>query len=157
MAFAFRDNIQPKIAKKSREHLEKDLIFLGLVGIFDPPRKSSKQSIAQCVSFGVKVHMLTGDHLSTAISIAKRIGIFNQDDMDEERDIGMTKCRAMTSTTFDSLSHDEIDQLDSLPYVLARCSPESKVNLIDALHRRGNIVAMTGDGMDKICPFFFIF
>ncbi|KAJ3165512.1 Na+ ATPase [Geranomyces variabilis] len=120
-----------------RGAVEQNFVFLGLVGIFDPPRESSAPAIRTCFRAGIDVHMATGDHARTAAAIAKQIGIFRPG---EEKD-GVWSAHA-----FDKLSDDQIDALPRLPVVISRCAPKTKVRLVAALHRRGKFVAMTGDG-----------
>ncbi|KAL6055931.1 P-type ATPase [Balamuthia mandrillaris] len=133
----YEDEEDPQL---NREDVEQNLTFVGLVGIQDPPRKGVKEAVATCHKAGIIVRMLTGDHLSTALAIAKQIGIITE----EEEGRGL----AMTSTVFDRMSEEELDELDELPLVIARCSPESKVKMVKQLHRGGKVVAMTGDGVN---------
>ncbi|HEX5407304.1 MAG TPA: cation-transporting P-type ATPase [Pseudonocardiaceae bacterium] len=110
-----------------------DLELLALVGIVDPPRPSAKSSIAQARSAGIQTRMITGDHAVTAAAIAHQLGIEGQ---------------AITGAEFRSLSDDmALDRLDDIG-VIARVTPEDKVRLVDLLRRRGQIVAMTGDGVN---------
>ncbi|KAJ3144200.1 hypothetical protein HDU89_008671 [Geranomyces variabilis] len=120
-----------------RGAVEQNFVFLGLVGIFDPPRESSAPAIRTCFRAGIDVHMATGDHARTAAAIAKQIGIFRP---------GEEKDGVWTAHAFDKLSDDQIDALPRLPVVISRCAPKTKVRLVAALHRRGKFVAMTGDG-----------
>eukprot|EP00758_Cryptobia_borreli_P013090 Tbor_TRINITY_DN5804_c0_g1::TRINITY_DN5804_c0_g1_i1::g.6128::m.6128 len=125
-----------------REDIESDLIFLGIVGIFDPPRPESAPSVYTCQQAGIKVRMLTGDHTSTAWSIADHLGIVPEGACaNDTREV-------IAGPDLDHLADDEVDALEDLPSVVGRCSPESKVKMIQALHRRGRVVAMTGDGFN---------
>jgi len=90
---------------------------------------------------GITVHMLTGDHPSTASAIAKEVGIVPRNLTLEQE-----KTLIKTATEFDSMTDEEIDQLPTLPLVIARCAPQTKVRMIHALHRRKKYCAMTGDG-----------
>ncbi|KAK3717248.1 hypothetical protein LTR37_005957 [Vermiconidia calcicola] len=128
---------------KDREFVENDIAFAGLVGLYDPPRKESASAIKQCQGAGITVHMLTGDHLKTATSIAKEIGILGPHIPGSS-----TSFAVMTANEFDKLSDDSLDDLDYLPFVLARCSPTTKLRMLHALHRRGLYCAMTGDGVN---------
>lgn len=132
--------------KVERDLIEKDLHFLGLIGIYDPPRPESLPSVKLCHHAGISVHMATGDHPSTASAIAKEVGILpeNVNLLPEN----VVKSMVMTAPEFDSLTDNQIDNLPVLPLVIARCAPQTKVRLVDALHRRGQIVAMTGDGVN---------
>lgn len=129
-----------------REHFENDLTFRGLVGIYDPPRPETRPSVFKCHQAGIAVHMLTGDHPETARTIAIEVGIL-PGRMDLLR-ADIAHQIVMTAHDFDRLSDNEVDQLPQLPLVVARCSPTTKVRMIDALHRRGRYVAMTGDGVN---------
>ncbi|TEY84006.1 hypothetical protein BOTCAL_0023g00270 [Botryotinia calthae] len=133
-------------AKHERADVEKDLIFHGLIGIYDPPRVESLESVQKCHQAGIKVHMLTGDHPETARAIAGQVGILPQD----SSTIGQAVMNAMVmkASDFDKLSDGEIDALPMLPLVIAHCSPQTKVRMIEALHRKGKFAAMTGDGVN---------
>jgi Na+-exporting ATPase len=120
-----------------RAFMESNLIFRGLVGIYDPPRIESPSAVQQCHKAGIAVHMLTGDHLGTATAIAEKVGILKP---------GMQA--GMRAQDFDKLSDAEIDAMPSLPVVLARCSPSTKVRMVDALKRRKAFCVMTGDGVN---------
>ena len=133
------------IDKATREQTENDLIFLGLAGIYDPPRLESKAAVNECRAAGISVHMLTGDHPKTAISIAKEIEIIPKKYHGSTSVIGKGYY-CMVAPEFDNLSESDIDRLERLPTVIARCSPVTKVKMVDALLRRRKIVAMTGDG-----------
>ncbi|OAD77150.1 hypothetical protein PHYBLDRAFT_109138 [Phycomyces blakesleeanus NRRL 1555(-)] len=128
----------------AREDVESDLDFLGLTGIYDPPRPESRQAVLEAHQAGIKVHMLTGDHEITATAIAKEINILNENTMSAET----IRRLVMTGTQFDALTNDQIDALEELPLVVARCSPETKVKMIEASARRHNVSAMTGDGVN---------
>jgi Na+-exporting ATPase len=128
----------------TRETIEEDLIFLGLAGIQDPPRAGVAEAIKTCHNAGIKVRMVTGDHPSTARAIAKQIGILS-DSANEEGFV-------MKATDFDALSVEQLKSMKELPVVIARCSPQTKVKLIEALHARKTgdkpVVVMTGDGVN---------
>lgn len=129
-----------------REDFESDLVFRGLIGIYDPPRPESRPSVFKCHQAGIGVHMLTGDHPETARTIAREVGILPRRMELLRRDVA--EGIVMTAHDFDKLTDDQIDQLPQLPLVVARCAPSTKVRMIDALHRRGCYVAMTGDGVN---------
>jgi Na+-exporting ATPase len=129
-----------------REEIEKDLVFYGLIGLYDPPRPETAGAIAQCYKAGISVHMVTGDHPGTARAIAAQVGIIPENMNTLAKDVA--DAMVMTASEFDKLSEDEIDNLPTLPLVIARCAPNTKVRMIDALHRRGRYVAMTGDGVN---------
>jgi len=129
-----------------RTTVECDLVFRGLVGLYDPPRLESAPAVRACHQAGISVHMLTGDHPETAKAIAIEVGILpTRMDMVAEDTVNTM---VMTATTFDGLTDDEVDQLPFLPLVIARCAPQTKVRMIEALHRRDKFCAMTGDGVN---------
>jgi potassium/sodium efflux P-type ATPase len=146
----------------SREWIEQDMIFLGLVGIYDPPRKESKDAVDECYKAGITVHMLTGDHIATATAIAREVNIlpaiygldennhlYQQAKENARPHVGDGRSDlVMSAQRFDKMSEEEIDALQDLPLVIARCSPETKVKMIEALHRRKRIAGMTGDGVN---------
>ncbi|ROT34444.1 sodium transport ATPase [Sodiomyces alkalinus F11] len=129
-----------------RASIECDLIFRGLVGLYDPPRPESAPAVRTCHEAGISVHMLTGDHPETAKAIAIEVNILPRRMDRVARDVAAVL--VMTATTFDALSDDEVDALPVLPLVIARCAPSTKVRMIEALHRRGKFCAMTGDGVN---------
>ena len=116
------------------------MTLLGLIGIYDPPRPESLSAVQECQRAGIIVHMLTGDHITTATAIAKEVGILTPSTQ--------TRTSIMTASHFDRLTEIEIDAFPSLPLVIARCSPATKVKMVEALHRRGRLTAMTGDGVN---------
>ncbi|PHH88800.1 hypothetical protein CDD83_7037 [Cordyceps sp. RAO-2017] len=129
-----------------RSEVETNLVLLGLAGIYDPPRRETKASIAECSQAGIRVHMLTGDHPETAKAIAKEVGII-------PKNLGVLPGHVADSivqkaTDFDKMSDAEIDGLEELPLVIARCAPDTKTRMIEALRRRGAFMAMTGDGVN---------
>ena len=131
----------------SRDEVESKMTFQGLVGIYDPPRPESKGAVATCQRAGIDVHMLTGDHPGTARAIAMQVGIIPKD-VGRHYSSDVVDHLVMTAPQFDKLSDDEIDRLPVLPLVIARCAPQTKVRMIEALHRRKRFCAMTGDGVN---------
>ncbi|EAQ91854.1 hypothetical protein CHGG_00089 [Chaetomium globosum CBS 148.51] len=129
-----------------RNEIEKDLTFLGLIGLYDPPRPESAPAVRECHEAGISVHMLTGDHPETAKAIAIEVGILPKAMNRVSADIA--SAMVMTAAQFDGLSDAQVDELPVLPLVIARCAPSTKVRMIDALHRRNKFVAMTGDGVN---------
>ncbi|KAG0031266.1 Na+ ATPase [Podila clonocystis] len=125
-----------------REEVETNMVFLGLVGIYDPPRAESRPAVLKCYEAGIRVHMLTGDHPSTAAAIAKEVAIIPEDVPVHNNPL------IMTAAQFDAMSDEEVDRLVELPRVVARCSPDTKVKMIAALHRRKMFATMTGDGVN---------
>lgn len=116
--------------------LEKNLTFVGLIGMIDPPREGVKEAVATCKKAGIKTVMITGDHIITATAIAKNLGILRPNDI------------AITGAELDKIS-DETLQRNIMKYsVFARVSPEHKVRIVKAFRSTGAVVAMTGDGVN---------
>lgn len=126
--------------KESDEELsvetEYDYTFIGLVSMIDPPREESKQAVADAIRAGIKPVMITGDHKITATAIAKQIGIFRDGDI------------SVTGLELDAMSDDELDEKIERISVYARVSPENKIRIVEAWQKKGNIVSMTGDGVN---------
>ncbi len=118
------------------EQLENGLTFMGLVGMIDPPRPEAKQAVAVCRRAGIKPVMITGDHVVTASAIAKELGILLPGD------------RAITGSELDAMTDRELDQQVEHIAVYARVSPENKIRIVKAWQRRGQVVSMTGDGVN---------
>ncbi len=116
--------------------LEKDLVFVGLVGMIDPPRLEVKDSIALCAQSGITTVMITGDHKSTALAIARELGIAREEN------------QALSGSELDSMSDRELEDAVGHVRVFARVSPEHKVRIVKAFRAKGNIVSMTGDGVN---------
>ncbi|KAL8949183.1 MAG: hypothetical protein Q9222_004696, partial [Ikaeria aurantiellina] len=129
-----------------REDIEKDLTLLGLAGLYDPPRLETKDAVRECATAGIKVHMLTGDHPSTARAIATEVGILPPNPSALPSSVASSLVKA--ASEFDSMTDSEIDSLPTLPLVIARCAPSTKTRMIAALHRRRAFCAMTGDGVN---------
>lgn len=146
LAFASKDIDPQNVSLKERKEVENKLTFHGLVGIHDPPRVETAQSVKECHNAGINVHMLTGDHQSTANAIAQEVGILPRNLYHYSKDV--IKAMSMRATEFDKLTDLEIDQLPVLPLVIARCAPQTKVRMIEALHRRKKFCVMTGDGVN---------
>ncbi|MGN0452472.1 MAG: calcium-translocating P-type ATPase, PMCA-type [Ruminococcus sp.] len=118
------------------EELECDLTFMGLVGMIDPPRPEAKEAVAVCRKAGIKPVMITGDHVVTATAIAKELGIFLEGD------------RAITGAELDKMTDAELDECVEGIAVYARVSPENKIRIVKAWQRKGQVVSMTGDGVN---------
>lgn len=129
-----------------RENVERDMTFFGLIGLYDPPRVETAGAVKACHRAGITVHMLTGDHKQTAWAIAIDVGILPPRVNQLSPDV--ISSMVMTATQFDHLSDEAIDDLPVLPLVIARCTPQTKVRMVEALHRRKKFVAMTGDGVN---------
>lgn len=115
---------------------EYNYTFLGLVSMIDPPREESKQAVADAVRAGIRPVMITGDHKITATAIAKQIGIFREGDI------------AVTGLELDNMGEKELDEKIEHISVYARVSPENKIRIVEAWQKKGNIVSMTGDGVN---------
>lgn len=115
---------------------EQDLTFFGLIAMMDPPRQESADAVRKCIGAGIRPVMITGDHKVTAAAIAKRIGILNN--LDE----------ACEGSQIDSMSDEKLKSFVEKISVYARVSPEHKIRIVRAWQDRGNIVAMTGDGVN---------
>ena len=133
LAFAYKklDKLET-----SNNKIESDLIFIGLMGMIDPPRPEVKAAISKCKSAGIKTVMITGDHKNTAIAIARQLGILNDES------------EAITGDRINQMSDIDFNRNISNYTVYARVSPEHKVKIVKALKRKGEIVAMTGDGIN---------
>ena len=118
------------------EELEHDLIFMGLVGMIDPPRPEAKAAVEICRKAGIKPVMITGDHVVTATAIAKELGIFLEGD------------RSITGAELDAMTDTELDEAVEGISVYARVSPENKIRIVKAWQRKGQVVSMTGDGVN---------
>ncbi len=119
-----------------KEDSEAGMVFVGLVGMIDPPREEVKDAVGLCNQAGIKSVMITGDHKLTAVAIARELGILKEKDA------------ALTGAEVDKLSDEEFEAAVGKIDVYARVSPAHKLRVIDALAKRGNVVAMTGDGIN---------
>ncbi len=118
------------------EALENELTFMGLVGMIDPPRPEAKEAVAVCRKAGIRPIMITGDHVVTATAIAKELGIFTDGD------------RSVTGSELDRMTDSELDEAVEGISVYARVSPENKIRIVKAWQRKGQVVSMTGDGVN---------
>lgn len=135
LAVAYKE-IDTVPEEPSSEALETELIFMGLVGMIDPPRPEAKEAVATCRKAGIKPVMITGDHVVTASAIAKEIGILEDGDL------------AITGAELDRMPDSELDKKVEKISVYARVSPENKIRIVRAWQRRGQVVSMTGDGVN---------
>lgn len=131
LSFAYKESDEPLSVDT-----EYNFIFLGLISMVDPPRPESVEAVADAKKAGIRPVMITGDHKITAVAIAKRIGIFEDGDM------------ALTGAELDALTDAELDDRITKISVYARVSPENKIRIVEAWQRKGNIVSMTGDGVN---------
>ena len=118
------------------EEIENGLTFMGLVGMIDPPRPEAKKAVAVCRKAGIKPVMITGDHVVTASAIARELGILLDGDL------------AITGAELDKMSDDELNEKVEHISVYARVSPENKIRIVKAWQRKGQVVSMTGDGVN---------
>ena len=118
------------------EYPEEDMIFLGLIGMMDPPRESVPNAIATCHKAGLKPIMITGDSINTAVAIAKSVNIIDTDD------------KAIEGKIVDKMTDDELVEAVKYYQVYARISPNTKLRIVEALQSQGYVVAMTGDGVN---------
>ena len=125
-----------KTTKLSKDEVEKDMIFLGITGMIDPPRKEVLSSIKSCHEAGIRVIMITGDHKATAVAIAKELGIYKEGDL------------AVNVEEFHRMTREDL--LKKLPKisVFSRVSPKDKLDIVNALQEQHEIVGMTGDGVN---------
>lgn len=144
LCIAYKIVSDPAVPLKDRADAESNLQFLGLAGLYDPPRLETVASVHGCHTAGISVHMVTGDHVKTATTIAYEVGILSR----EQHHPDSLGSLVMTTSEFDSLTDAQIDAMESLPLVVARCSPLTKVRMLEALHRRRAYCAMTGDGVN---------
>ncbi|HIG96658.1 TPA: calcium-translocating P-type ATPase, SERCA-type [Candidatus Woesearchaeota archaeon] len=135
LGFAYRplaknESQNDALQKLTDKATEKDLIFVGMQAMIDPPRKEAKEAIARCKEAGIKVIMITGDHKSTALAIAQELGLYGK------------------AVTGDELKNiNLVDEVEKIA-VFARVNPEHKLDIVNALKQKGHIVAMTGDGVN---------
>jgi Ca2+-transporting ATPase len=135
LAFAYKD--YDVTGEYMQEDVESNLIFIGLMGMMDPPREEVSHAIQLCMGAGIRPIMITGDHKSTAVAIAREVGIISGDENEVITGLDLT----------DMSDADLFDKVDNVS-VYARVSPEHKVRIAQTLRARGNIVAMTGDGVN---------
>ncbi len=132
LAFGYRSMEEGSFGEKDEEHL----IFLGLCSMIDPPREESRAAVAECKKAGIRPIMITGDHAVTASAIARDVGILT---------VGK---RTVTGEELERLTDEELKDMAEEVSVYARVSPEHKIRIVRAWQQRGNIVAMTGDGVN---------
>ena len=135
LAIAYKE-IDTVPENPTADELENGLTFMGLVGMIDPPRPEAKEAVAVCRKAGIKPIMITGDHVVTASAIAKELGILQEGD------------RAITGTELDAMTERELDEQVEHIAVYARVSPENKIRIVKAWQRKGQVVSMTGDGVN---------
>ena len=133
---AYRDLDENSPTRLTPEEVERDLVFVGLAGMYDPPRAEAKEAVAKCRAAGIRVVMITGDHPHTATAIARELGIASADDL------------AIAGVELDKMSDDELRQRAPKVAVYARVTAEHKLRIIRAWKANDAVVAMTGDGVN---------
>ena len=136
LAVAFRTSMDGALTKDGvGEHIERDLVFAGLIGMIDPPREEAKDAVIRAKSAGIRPMMITGDHPRTAAVIAQELGLVDDS-------------RAVTGADLQGMTRDALDDTVKTVSVYARVDPEHKLWIVQALQRAGAVVAMTGDGVN---------
>ncbi len=135
LAVAYRE-LKPDDGFENEDEVERGLVFVGLAGMIDPPRREVREAIYTCKKAGIKTVMITGDHKITAEAIATQLGMLPNG--------GLT----MDGAELGALSESELDEIVNRVYVYARVSPEHKLRIVKSLQRQGHVVAMTGDGVN---------
>ena len=136
MAYAFKPYESLEGEELTTENIEREMVFVGLTGMIDPPRPEARAAVAECHNSGIDVIMITGDYFETALAIAKDLGIAERED------------QAMQGSDLNNKSEEEIREIVKTKRIFARVSPQNKVQLVNALQANGNVVAMTGDGVN---------
>lgn len=135
LAFAYKE-MDHMPSKEEMKTIESGLTFIGMVGMIDPPREEAKKAVEKCKHAGIKTVMITGDHKVTAVAIAKKLGILENED------------EALTGLELDKISDEQLTKDIRKYSVYARVSPEHKVRIVKAWQANGEVVAMTGDGVN---------
>jgi Ca2+-transporting ATPase len=135
LAMAYK-KIPEGVTKYDDKTVESEMIFVGLEGMIDPPREEAIEANKLCQKAGIKTVMITGDHKLTAIAVAKEVGIFKEGDM------------VLTGAEMDKMRDEEFEEIVEKVTVYARVSPQHKMKIVNALKKKGHIVAMTGDGVN---------
>lgn len=135
LAFAYKEIEESDEYKQ--EDIESDLVFIGLMGMMDPPRDEVSSAIQLCRKAGIRPVMITGDHKDTAVAVAQEVGILSESDR-----------TAITGMELSEMSDKDLVETVETVSVYARVSPEHKVRIAQSLKTNGNIVAMTGDGVN---------
>lgn len=133
LGFAYKDNLENTSPDESAET---DMVFLGMMGMMDPPRPEAIAAVKTCIEVGIKPVMITGDHKLTAVAVAKEIGIFHEGDL------------VLTGIELESISEVELEKIVDKVTVYARIPPLEKLKIVKAWKARGEVVAMTGDGVN---------
>ncbi|WP_442603891.1 calcium-translocating P-type ATPase, SERCA-type [Paenibacillus sp. KN14-4R] len=136
LGLAYRD-LKAADRCEDEHDVENNLVFVGLTGMIDPPRKEVREAISKCRKAGIKTVMITGDHQTTAEAIARTLGMIPQ-----------TGGLVLSGAEISTLSDEQLDARVEEVYVFARVSPEHKLRIVKSLQRKGHVVAMTGDGVN---------
>jgi Ca2+-transporting ATPase len=138
LGFAYRGFEAQDISDTSSQKVERDLIFIGITGMYDPPRPEVKDAVSVCRKAGIRVVMITGDYQVTALSIAKQVGIVSSDEPE-----------VITGAELANLTNEQLrDKLATREVIFARVNPEHKLRVVNVFKEMGNIVAVTGDGVN---------
>lgn len=140
LAFA-RAELPPATTRIHARDLPREFTFLGLQGMIDPPRPEAIEAVAACHRAGIQVKMITGDHAGTAVAIGRQLGLTTQTETAD-------RPAALTGKELAALSDEQLVEAAANVSVFARVTPEQKLRLVEALQERGNVVAMTGDGVN---------
>lgn len=137
LAYAYRvwDDL-PDRSKRLPAYVEREMVFVGISGMIDPPREEVKDAIAECKRAGITTYMITGDYLETALAIGQDLGIAKD------------KSQAIMGSELNDMSQEEVQEIVKEKRIFARVSPQNKVQIVDALKANGEIAAMTGDGVN---------
>ena len=138
LGFAYKE--LPKSTTSLSEEDEEDFVFLGIMGMIDPPREEVKDAIYTCNKAGIKVVMVTGDHKLTAVAVAKALNLIGENEGEDRK--------VLTGADLDELENEEFDKIVEDTVIYARVSPEHKVRIVKALKHKGHVCAMTGDGVN---------
>jgi Ca2+-transporting ATPase len=137
LGFAFKE--LPESVTTFDEKIEKDMIFVGIMGMIDPPREEVKDAIYLCKNAGIKVVMVTGDHRLTATAVAKELNLLGENEAEG---------KVLTGVELDKISDEELAEMVESVVIYARVSPEHKMRIVKAWKAKGHVVAMTGDGVN---------
>lgn len=137
LGFAFRE--LPESMETFDDKIENDMIFVGIMGMIDPPREEVKDAIYLCRKAGIDVVMVTGDHKLTAIAVAKELNLLSENEYEG---------KVLTGGEFDKISDEKLNEMVENIVIYARVSPEHKMRIVKAWKAKGKVVAMTGDGVN---------
>lgn len=145
LAFAYkhvsREELPANLENLEPDKVENNLIFIGFMGMIDPPRKEAKESIIACINAGIRPIIVTGDHAITTLAIAKEIGLVGPNETLKSGSI-------ITGDVLDKLTDDELKRVIDKVKIFARVSPHHKLRIVNTLKEKGHVIAMTGDGIN---------